>query len=89
MVWMSCQPSHFVWLNVINDYFLVKMTCDQKLFTHVQLWVTHDQQWIDCEIHLLTFYWMLGVDKYINVWVNLLCQNMTYMITCQNLIYVS
>jgi hypothetical protein len=24
------------------------------------------------------FYWMQGVDKYINIWVNLLHQNMAY-----------
>jgi hypothetical protein len=29
---------------------------------------------------------MLRVDKFVNVWVNSLCQNMAYMITCQNLV---
>jgi hypothetical protein len=43
------------------------------------------KKWIRYKIQLLTFYWMLGVDKYVDVWINTLYQNMTYMITYKNL----
>jgi len=64
--------------------FSHKMICVKKLFIHVQLWVMHNVKWIRCKIHLSTFYRMLGVDKYVDVWVNSLCQKMGYMITYKN-----
>jgi hypothetical protein len=40
----------------------------------------HDWKWIGCKIYLSIFYYMLKNDKYVDVWVNSLHQNMAYMI---------